>query len=89
MPDRKSIRELYNYIQDELDEDIVNSLKYKEISKRYDEKETLLKKMLEKEEFAIFEEFVDIYTELIGFEAEENFVKGFSLANRYRDESIR
>lgn len=89
MSDKKSIRDLYNYVQDELDEYIVNSSKYKEISKRYDEKENLLKKMIGKEEFAIFEDFVDIYTELIGLEAEENFVKGFSLANRYRDESIK
>lgn len=89
MLDKKTIRDLYNYMQDELDEYIVNSPKYKEISKRYDEKETLLKKMIGKEEFAIFEDFVDIYTELIGLEAEENFVKGFSLANRYRDESMR
>lgn len=89
MSDKKSIRDLYNYVQDELDEYIVNSSKYKEISKRYDEKENLLKKMIGKEEVAIFEDFVDIYTELIGLEAEENFVKGFSLANRYRDESIK
>ncbi len=67
----------------------LNNTKYKEISKRYDEKENLLKKLIGKDEFEIFEEFVDIYTELIGLEAEENFVKGFSLANSYRDESIR
>lgn len=89
MQDKKTIRDLYNYIQDELEENIVNNPKYKEISKRYDEKETLLKKLIGKDEFRLFEEFVDIYTELIEFEAEENFVKGFSLANRYRDESIR
>lgn len=89
MQDKETIRDLYNYVQDELEEDIVNNPKYKEISKRYDEKETLLKKMIGKEEFAIFEDFVDIYTELIGLEAEENFVKGFSLANKYRDESMR
>lgn len=89
MSDKKSIRDLYNYVQDELDEIIVNSPKYKEISKRYNEKEDLLKKLIGKDEFTIFEDFVDIYTELIGLEAEENFVKGFSLANRYRDESMR
>lgn len=89
MRDKKTIRDLYNYVQDELDEIIVNNPKYKEISKRYDEKENLLKKLIGKDEFEIFEDFVDIYTELIGLEAEENFVKGFLLANRYRDESIR
>ena len=89
MQDKKTIRDLYNYVRDELDEIIVNNPKYKEISKRYDEKENLLKKLIGKDEFEIFEEFVDIYTELIGLEAEENFVKGFSLANSYRDESIR
>lgn len=89
MQDKENIRNLYNYVQDELDEIIVNSPKYKEISKRYNEKEDLLKKLIGKDEFTIFEDFVDIYTELIGLEAEENFVKGFSLANRYRDESMR
>ncbi len=89
MSDKKTIKDLYNYVQDELDEYIVNSSEYKEISKRYDEKENLLKKLLGKDEFAIFEDFVDIYTELIGLEAEESFIKGFSLANKYRDESIR
>lgn len=89
MQDKKTIRDLYNYVRDELDEIIVNNPKYKEISKRYNEKENLLKKLIGKDEFEIFEEFVDIYTELIGLEAEENFVKGFSLANSYRDESMR
>lgn len=89
MSDKKSIRDLYNYVQDELDEIIVNNPRYKEISKRYNEKENLLKKLIGKDEFTIFEDFVDIYTELIGLEAEENFVKGFSLANKYRDESMR
>lgn len=89
MQDKENIRNLYNYVQDELDEIIVNSPKYKEISKRYNEKEDLLKKLIGKDEFTIFEDFVDIYTELIGLEAEENFVKGFSLANKYRDESMR
>ena len=89
MQDKENIRNLYNYVQDELDEIIVNSPKYKEIFKRYNEKEDLLKKLIGKDKFTIFEDFVDIYTELIGLEAEENFVKGFSLANKYRDESMR
>lgn len=89
MSDKKSIRDLYNYLQSELEEEIVNNPKYKEITKRYDEKETLLKKSIKKDDFKIFEEFVDIYTELIVLEAEENFVRGFSLANKYRDESMR
>ncbi len=76
-------------MQDELDEIIVNNPNYKEISKRYNEKETLLKKLIGKDEFKIFEDLVDIYTELIGLEAEKSFVKVFSLANKYRDESIR
>ena len=59
--------------------ELVDNPKYKEITKRYDEKERLLKNSIGKDEFRIFEDFVDIYSELISFEAEENFVKGFSL----------
>lgn len=88
MADSNTIRALFDYIQDDLDQELVDNPKYKEITKRYDEKERLLKNSIGKDEFKIFEDFVDIYSELISFEAEENFVKGFSMANKLRDEAL-
>ena len=60
MADKNTIRALFDYIQDDLDQELVNNPKYKEITNRCDEKEVLLKKSIGKDEFKVFEDFVDI-----------------------------
>ena len=40
------------------------------------------------EEYDLFGDFVDSYTDQMVIEIEEYFVKGFSMANKLRDDSL-
>ena len=86
--DKQTIRELYNLLQKNLNEEIISTDKYKEISGRCDIADEILKNSLTKEEYSLYEDVMNIYSELMDFETEEGFVKGFSMANELRDESI-
>lgn len=86
--DKQTIRELYNLLQKNLNEEIISTDKYKEISGRCDIADEILKNSLTKEEYSLYEDIMNIYSELMDFETEEGFVKGFSMANELRDESI-
>ena len=86
--DKQTIRELYNLIQKKLSEEISSTDRYKEISGRCDIADEILKNSLTKEEYSLYEDIMNIYSELMDFETEEGFVKGFSMANELRDESI-
>lgn len=44
--------------------------------------------MIDEKEFDIFRDFIDKYTQQLSIEIEEYFVKGFSIANKLRDESL-
>lgn len=48
----------------------------------------ILKNSLTKEEYSLYEDIMNIYSELMDFETEEGFMKGFSIANKLRDESL-
>ena len=48
-----------------------------------------MKNSLTKEEYSLYEDIMNIYAELTDFENEESFIKGFSVANRFRDESLK
>lgn len=86
--DKKSIRELYNLMQSKFSDEIIKEEKYKEIQNRYDIASEILETSLTKDEFSLHEDVLDLYTELLEFEVEEGFVKGFSLSNQLRDDSI-
>ena len=86
--DKQTIKELYNLLQKKLNEELINTDKYKEISGRYDIADEILKNSLTKEEYSLYEDVMNIYSELMDFETEEGFVKGFSIANKLRDESL-
>ena len=60
----------------------------KEIQNRYDIASEILETSLTKDEFSLHEDVLDLYTELLEFEVEEGFVKGFSLSNQLRDDSL-
>ena len=86
--DKQTIRELYNILQKKLNEELINTDKYKEISGRCDIADEILKNSLTKEEYSLYEDVMNIYSELMDFETGEGFVKGFSIANKLRDESL-
>lgn len=86
--DKQTIRELYNLLQKKLNEELINTDKYKEISGRCDIADEILKNSLTKEEYSLYEDVMNIYSELMDLETEEGFVEGFSIANKLRDESL-
>lgn len=86
--DKQTIRELYNILQKKLNDELISTDKYKEISGRCDIADEILKNSLIKEEYSLYEDVMNIYSELMDFETEEGFVKGFSIANKLRDESL-
>lgn len=86
--DKQTIRKLYNLLQKKLNDEITSTDKYKEIAGRCDIADEILKNSLTKEEYSLYEDVMNIYAELMDFENEESFIKGFSVANRFRDESI-
>ena len=56
---------------------------------RCNEIEELIRNTIRKEDYELFESFVDVYSEILDLQTEEGFVKGFSLANKLRDDSER
>ena len=86
--DKQTIRELYNFLQKKLNEEIISTDKYKEISGRCDIADEILKNSLTREEYSLYEDVMNIYSELMDLETEEGFVEGFSIANKLRDESL-
>ena len=89
MKDKREIRHLYNLMQEELSSIISKKYKYKEITEKCNESEELLRKSISKEDYKLFEDFVDNFVQLMDYQAGESFIAGFLKANKYRDESIR
>ena len=88
MRDKEEIRKLYNLLQEDLSKEIFETDRYKEILGRCETSEEIMRNSLTKEEYSLYEDIINIYAELTDFENEESFIKGFSVANRFRDESI-
>ena len=80
MKNKKSIRELYLSVETQLNDNLVLMDSYKEIVNRRNEKEELLEKQLTQNDFKLFQEYVDIESEMQGLEMEESFIRGFSIA---------
>ena len=88
MEDKKTIKKLYSLIQEDLSKEIIKTERYKEISKESNELYEQLKNKITEDEYDLFSDFVDKYTEQMVVEIEEYFVEGFSMANQFRDESL-
>ena len=86
--DKQTIRKLYNLLQKKLNDEITSTDKYKEIAGRCDIADEILKNSLTKEEYFLYEDIMNIYSELMDLETEEGFATGFSIANKFRDESL-
>jgi len=88
MKNKETIRQIYNLIQEDFNSEIVSKKEYKNVSKKSDDLLEELRKTITDKEYDILGDFIDSYTELAVIESEEYFVKGFSIANKLRDESL-
>lgn len=89
MKNKKSIRELYLSVETELNDNLVLMDSYKEIVNRRNEKEELLEYQLTETNFKLFQEYVDIESEMQGLEMEEAFISGFSIAYQLFVDSLQ
>lgn len=89
MKDKKSIRELYLSVETKLNDDLVLMDSYKEIVNRRNEKEEFLENQLTETNFKLFQEYVDIESEMQGLEMEEAFIRGFSIAYQLFVDSLQ
>ena len=62
--------------------------KYKNASEKSYNLYNQVKNTMTDEEYDLFGDFVDSYTDQMVIEIEEYFVKGFSMANKLRDDSL-
>ncbi|MGN1298674.1 MAG: DUF6809 family protein [Candidatus Scatovivens sp.] len=88
MKNKKSIRELYRLIQEDFSKEIVKTDKYKKVSEKSCDLYNQVKNAITDEEYNLFVDFVDSYTDQMVIEIEEYFVKGFSMANKFRDDAL-
>ncbi len=89
MKNKKSIRELYLSVETQLNDNLVLMDSYKEIVNRRNEKEILLENQLTQNDFKLFQEYVDIESEMQGLEMEESFIRGFSIAYQLFVDSLQ
>ena len=88
MKDKKEIRKIYLSIEEEFNNELVVLDSYKEISTRIKEKEELLETCLTRNDFELFEEYLDIEVENTNLIMEESFIKGFSMAYKLLVDSL-
>ena len=80
MVDKKSVRELFNVIEEKFNFELVENEKYKEVINRRRNKADLIENSISKQDFDLLQEYLEIENEVSSIEMEEAFVKGFSTA---------
>ena len=85
----KTIRKMFLAVEDDFYTSLTDLADYKEINNRRTIAEEILKNSIDKEQFKLFDEVCSLQNELESFYIEEAYVKGFTDANKLRDESIR
>lgn len=88
MVDKKSVRELFNAIEEQFNIDLVQLDKYKEIVSRRINKSNLIENSVSKQDFDLIQEYLEIENEATSIEMEEAFVKGFSTAYQLLIDSL-
>lgn len=75
-----------------VEEEFYNSLtdlsSYKEINNRRNIAEEVLINSINYEQFHLFDEVTSLQNEMASFYVEETYIKGFTDANKLRDESL-
>ena len=89
MKDREEIRKLYLSIEEEFNCELILLDSYKEIINRVNREEELLETCLNKNDFKLFENYIETENEMTALIMEESFVKGFSVAYKLLIDSLR
>ena len=82
------ISKIYENVIVENDRDLIDSLEYQTIRHKIDRNEDKLRELIGKEKFKKYEDFMEDYCELSELCNEFYFIKGFSKANKLRDEAL-
>ena len=82
------ISKIYENVIVENDKELIDSLEYQTLRHKIDRNEDKLKELIGKEKFRQYEEFMEDYCELSELCNEFYFIKGFSKANKLRDEAL-
>ena len=82
------ISKIYENVIVENDRELIDSLEYQTLRHKIDRNEDKLKELIGKEKFKQYEDFMEDYCELSELCNEYYFIKGFSKANRLRDEAL-
>ena len=82
------ISKIYENVIEENDRELIDSLEYQTLRHKIDKNEDILKELIGKEKFKKYEDFMDDYCELSELCNEFYFIKGFSKANKLRDEAL-
>lgn len=84
----KTIRKMFLSIEEEFYNSLIDSSSYKEISNRRNIAEEVLINSINHEQFHLFDEVISLQNEMASFYVEEAYIKGFTDANKLRDESL-
>ena len=82
------ISKIYENVIVENDKELIDSLEYQTLRHKIDKNEDILKELIGKEKFKKYEDFMEDYCELSELCNEYYFIKGFSKANKLRDEAL-
>lgn len=82
------ISKIYENVIEENDRELIDSLEYQTIRHKIDRNEDKLRELIGKEKFKKYEDFMEDYCELSELCNEFYFIKGFSKANKLRDEAL-
>ena len=82
------ISKIYENVIEENDRELIDSLEYQTLRHKIDKNEDILKELIGKEKFKKYENFMEDYCELSELCNEFYFIKGFSKANKLRDEAL-
>lgn len=89
MKDKKTIRKMFLASEDDFYNSLIDSADYKEINNRISIAEEVLINLISHDAFHLFDEVCSLQYEMSAFYVEEAYLKGFSDANKLREESIR
>lgn len=82
------ISKIYENVIVENDRELIDSLEYQTLRHKIDRNEDKLRELIGKEKFKKYEDFMEDYCELSELCNEFYFIKGFSKANKLRDEAL-
>ena len=82
------ISKIYENVIVENDRELIDSLEYQTLRHKIDRNEDKLRELIGKEKFKQYENFMEDYCELSELCNEYYFIKGFSKANKLRDDAL-